>query len=532
MEINEILEHFPDDRSDEIKQYATDSVFRWSRYLFTRREGKRQYAYCTHCRKETANTKLRHNSQAKCPHCGSTCIVKAAGIGRKRLLDEGYFVYYEKSTYDPEAIIARGIYAVRDYRGDYRQVKTIYLTKAFYLFRPGQAHMLCHKHGYYVTWDGRPRMEKGSLSQCKSVYSLFTPITANGWGGSNDVVISYSRNSIAAAVAGTQFRFSTWEQYDHGDMVKFFALYAKYPCVEYLTKMGFSHLVETKLEGGNTFGCINWRGKTVMKVLRLSKKDLRELKAADIHVDPSFLRYLQVSRKDGSNLSFTEIKQVDNAIGWCYSDLQKILKQTTLRRAWTYISKQFPLLRPDKKQAFYSEQAVLHSWRDYLADCVKLDLELTNERTLFPRNLYRAHQNTIKQVQHQADELLAQKLVAKVAELQKYCFEKSGLFIRPAADQKELIAEGKSLEHCVGGYARAYAEGRSIILLIRNKKQPDKPFFTMEIHKGYNGKMMITQCRGLRNCDPDARVKKFVDAFTAARMQPENEVRVRVTVPA
>ncbi|RJQ25543.1 MAG: hypothetical protein C4589_11125 [Peptococcaceae bacterium] len=46
------IDHFTLGISQEIKDFATNAVFRHSRYIFTRREGKRQYGYCTHCRKE------------------------------------------------------------------------------------------------------------------------------------------------------------------------------------------------------------------------------------------------------------------------------------------------------------------------------------------------------------------------------------------------------------------------------------------------------------------------------------------------
>lgn len=525
MEINEILEHFPDDLSQDIQQFSTDHVFRWSRYLFTRREGKRQYAYCTHCKTDTSNTSLKHNTDAKCPNCGSTCTVKASGIGRSRLIDEGYFVFYEKSTYDPEAIVARGIYAVRDYRGDYRKVETHYLVKAYYLFRPGQTYML-KRWGYYSTWNGKNEISFGKIERCKSVYSLFAPTLSNGWGGAKNIMIGYSRDSIKKAVRRTPFRYSTWEKYDHEDMVKFFALYAKYPCVEYLTKVGFDYLIQTKLQGDNTCGCINWRGKSLMSVLRLSKKDLKELNAAKTDVSPSFLRLLQISRHDGSNLSFDDIRKIDKAVGYYLSDFQKVLKHTTLRKAFAYIHKQLPIMNDRDVRAFYAEWEVVRTWRDYLRDCMLLELDLMNERTVYPRNLYRAHQNTIKQAKYKADELLKRKVAARMAALQKYCFEANDLLIRPAASTEELIAEGKALEHCVGGYAQSYATGRTIIMLIRKREQPDKPFFTMEIYKN-----KITQVRGARNCDPDQALKRFVEDFEAARLKTQ-EVKARVTVPA
>lgn len=508
MEINEILKHFPKGLGKDIERYAIDDVLRHSRYLFTHREGKHQYAYCTHCGVTSRKTHFRTGNKEKCPQCDSECVVRASGVSRKYLYDFRYFVFYEKSTYDPGAIIARGISVERDYRGDYRKVKTKYEVRAYYLFRPGQAYML--------QYDGWQR----KIVTCKTVFTLHFNNT-------------YSRESIEEAVAGTPFQYSTWEKYAHEDMIRFFSLFAKYPCIEYLTKMGFGGLVKTKLLGQNTYGTIYWRGKSPMKVLRLTKHDLREIKRIGINVDTRFLRILQQSRRDGSNFTMGEALQFDKIHGDPFYDLQTVLKLTNLRRSWAYALKQLPTTDSHKKKVFHSEASVFRYWKDYLGECVTLGLDLTNERILFPKNLYRAHQNTTRQIKHREDELLTQKIVARVKQLQKYCYENMGLIIRPAADQKELIAEGKALEHCVGGYAKAYAEGRSIIMLIRSTEAPDKPFFTMELYKNTaTGGMGITQCRGRRNCAPDDAVQKFVDAFTKARLQPEKEVRGRGTVPA
>ena len=73
----------------------------------------------------------------------------------------------------------------------------------------------------------------------------------------------------------------------------------------------------------------------------------------------------------------------------------------------------------------------------------------------------------------------------------------------------KIIAEGANLHHCVGGYAERHAEGKLHILFIRRKEAPDKSFYTMEVST--DGKIM--QVRGLRNRDPTAEVRAFVEAY-------------------
>jgi hypothetical protein len=91
-----------------------------------------------------------------------------------------------------------------------------------------------------------------------------------------------SRESIKKAVKGTPFAWSAWDLYkgsDTNDYVKFFDLYAKYPSVEYLVKLGHKAIMEEKLNTGSiSQGAINWRGKDLLSVLKLSKTDYNTIK--------------------------------------------------------------------------------------------------------------------------------------------------------------------------------------------------------------------------------------------------------------
>lgn len=74
--------------------------------------------------------------------------------------------------------------------------------------------------------------------------------------------------------------------------------------------------------------------------------------------------------------------------------------------------------------------------------------------------------------------------------------------IRPAASAGEIIEEGRTLHHCVGGdnYLSRHSIGTSYILFMRYKKSPEIPLCTIEI----KGKRF---CNGMRLHDqkPDQR---------------------------
>jgi hypothetical protein len=504
-EFYEISAHFSPGLSREIKTYAEEEVFKGSRYIFTRRIGRDQYGYCTYCKKESKVNGYKHNSQRVCPECHHISTVKGSGMGRSKMVDKAYFIYYEKSLVEPKTIVARGIYAVRDYRGDYRKVITFYKVIALYVFRMHESVML--KRYFYYSLKGK--IEAGQYQKTAQIYSLVCKDSLAY------IHSDYSRESIAAAVKGTPFQYSTWEQYDFLDMTTFFNLYAKYPCIEYLTKLGFGDLVSAKLEGRPTLGAVNWNGKDLFKVLRVNKQEFNEIKKRKITVDFYFLKILQISKREHWGLSLSEMVEfVKKYSSYYFNDLQKVAMHSSIKKVIGYMDKQLANDSKLKKgKHFYGFDYIVTTYRDYLNDCVHLELDLTHERVLFPKNLYNAHQKSIKQRKLQADELTNKKIADRAQSLQKYCFTYHNLLIRPAVSFQELIDEGKALQHCVGTYAEMYADGRTTILFIRKLVKPDKPYFTVEVRN-----QLVDQVRGFKNCDPDKQVNEFVTAFTKAKL--------------
>ena len=155
-------------------------------------------------------------------------------------------------------------------------------------------------------------------------------------------------------------------------------------------------------------------------------------------------------------------------------------------------------------------------------------MDLTRDNVVFPRNLYQAHQNTIEQVKIKANKALDNIIRNRAKKLAKeYGFEHNSLLIRPAKSTRELINEGKALNHCVGTYAKGYAEGDNVILVIRKASAPNKPYFTVEIRKN-----AIVQCRGLRNCSPDEKVQEFIEVYKSEKLQKKKSTKTKITVPA
>ena len=497
-EINKYLEHFGKEIiTKEIEEYAVEEALKHSRYIFTERRGKKQYGYCTYCKNEFETEGLKHKTKSICPHCGSEVEVRSSGRGRKYMFDESYFVHFEKSKIDKDVIIAKGIAADKSYKGDYKESTIKYYIKALYIFEINNPVMLINQ------WWGN------DIKNFRKTGSIY-PITIN----SINCMYSTNLNSLDKAIENTPYKYSMYRHYSDGpEVIRYLGLYSKYPKIEELTKLGFDELVEAKLWGNQTYSTVNWNGNTVFKMLKVNRAELKELRAFEMRKTALFIKLYQLNSKEKNKLSLEELKNLEMHVeGNYYESFKDILKYTSLYKANKYIKKQ----EKSYVNRFYRGLlGVIKDWKDYIEDCKKLKMDITKEGVLFPKDLYTAHQNTIKQIKYQEDKALDEKMKKREEEInKKYYFEDKDYIIRAVKSTKEIIDEGATLHHCVGGYAKNHAEGRTNILLIREKRNINRPYYTMEIK---NNK--IVQVRGLRNCDPDKKLNKFLDEFKALKIE-------------
>ncbi|MFJ2044546.1 PcfJ domain-containing protein [Paenibacillus taichungensis] len=507
MEFKEALKHFPEEISQSLVHFVTETALKDSRYLFIKSAKGIQFAYCTHCKKQHfPETKLNHKQllPVQCPHCKSTCKVRASGLGRKYMKDRAVVVWYEKSVIDSGAIVARIIEVKRDYSGDYTKVETMYSSDQHYVFQSGSSN--------YYSYG----------TQLPEVRSAFDTV----FSGYGRYPKHMCKANIKKAVQGTAFQYSTWEQYTKyknsryvTDMVEFFDLAARYPCIEYLTKLGFNQFVWAKLYRESTYGAIHWSGKTIFKVLRLNKAEISEIKDSKIVLTPIELRFYQYAKKKSLSVTLHEAKILGDLYGgMAKSHYQDACKYAPESLVIKYILKQ---LRKEHYQKGYSTlYSVVSDWSDYRKDCEELGMSLEEDRYLFPNDLASAHSELSKQVKLKHNKAVDLSIQGRAKSLKKYEFANENFLIRPIASLEELYDEGAELNHCVGRYADRYANGNLILMCIREKNSPTKPFYTMELQGS-----KVMQCRGFKNCRMTEEVEAFVNNFVSTKFVVKKRVR-------
>ena len=328
-----------------------------------------------------------------------------------------------------------------------------------------------------------------------------------------------SHESIQTAVAGTPLQYSGWETYcdQYNTLLTFFDLAAKYPCVEYLTKLGFSNLVIAKLDNRRTYGVIHWRGRTMEQVLRMPRADVNAFRKMASTIEPLSLHSYHVWRRHGWNVSPADAHLVREL---CHPYYWRQIEERTTLASGVEIAQY--LLKQVRTSAYHSATYALIEWNDYLRHCEELGIPLSSKRVVFPSNLRDAHNKMMRRVQIKRDERLNEQIQARLAELEPLSYTDGHFVIRPARSVQELFEEGQALHHCVGSYAAKYALGESDLFLMRLASDPDTPLCTIEM-QGH----VLRQARGERNRplheDEKAFVEQFVRRVAQARKRPHRQ---------
>jgi len=262
--------------------------------------------------------------------------------------------------------------------------------------------------------------------------------------------------------------------------------FVRHQGAERLIKCGFARDVEYMLYSCKSLEkFVDWKQTEVTKMLGINRAELRYIRENKIPL---------CTLRDAKE-AFPEFP-VNKAVGYfkMFNTTRETLIRTlelverkNLRRLLKYMSHQ---------------QCNIVIYKDYIEDCRTLGYDLTSREILFPPHLDDAHDRVeaAMEARRLEQRLKAEKSKQKQfnklkKERRRLEFEYGDYLIRQPENAEEIIAEGKILRHCVGGYAERHLRGATTIMFLRRKDEPDKPFFTIEV----DNDLEIVQCHGYRN---------------------------------
>lgn len=436
--------------------------------------------------------KYVHNDGVVCPFCGETVVVKHVSRGIKGLRDQLDAVIYRKSAVDPKTLVVVAYHCERPYAladvNEPWELQPVADARGVAVF-----DAVAHDS---IRIQTRPVYKEDCFGRYGLMWKAVKSMHAMTFGNSG--LFAWQKPDRAAltesferAIRDTPFVRAWHVDYWCGrDGIEALNMIARYPCVEYLTKLGLTGFLKAELRGELPARTVTWNGDSMSRVLGLSKARLGELKGKKIFITPMLCAVLQIADRDRVRCSAEVAEGVAIACRDDRSGLKEKLRAALAR---------FPVERRPKALKFIAANRDRH-----FGDIVDLWQMVTYTGgslavgdDAFPKDFRAAHDRLAARVDVKDSEKLNDKIAKRLPALtKKYGFEFGGLILRPAKSATEIVREGQALHHCVGGYVNKYANGATVICVLRRAVEPDTPWRTVEI-SAKTGE--VVQDRGLHN---------------------------------
>lgn len=475
----EITSWITDEEEDALRERMPKYLFYWYE------SGKRQ-TYCSGCgaRNRGVSGKLQHGKTVGCMACGRE--MKAEPTGRyqfhmKSLAERTKAAFLRVDKEGNLLIMTANV--LYHFSQDNLRGSLDLETKGKYYLAPGKVQMWTRGEEYLGNGKWKPYAR---------------PTKTVGEGFADGYVFGYQEANGSYYVIGLEqlersnFRYSAVEQFfdslgiglEHGRtrwLISYLAQYAMRPQIEMAVKIGMREAVAELVENGRVNSkWLNWKATTAAGFLRMEKADATAFIRAGM--DLSELRFYRNTCSDMSMAEYVRFRKK------CSSESDaKLLKSiaktagATLTQALNYVEK----------------TGNLRLWADYLDMADRLNYDMSDRTVVMPKNLRERHDAAVELIEYKKKEG-AEKAYAERREKlrKKYEFTLDGLRVMVPGKVQDIVQEGKTLHHCVGGYAGRHANGSTCILFIRHERRPERSFLTLELDEKT---LSIRQVHGYRN---------------------------------
>lgn len=512
-------------------------------YLFFRNEepedsgfdtrGPVRICTCTACRETFEGVRANyargkiHNEPVTCPYCGKQLEGKA--VGKFSYEMNSLTRWIKTAVARPGgngALLIEAGEAVRRFNWDDLTGSIEWYPKARYYFARGKAQM------WEMRWerDYCAYVTEYTWGAEKNIKDPFQPNLM----GSALYEGDYSIIGLAEALPETDSRYSQimdFYHYNYGArienldtarwMVKYLGWYTVHPQMEMAVKLELMDVVADLVQNGvKNHRLINWNAQRPNEFLRMTKQEARYFLAAKMDLNDlknwktigkglTMDRYFSLVEQSGSVENLRRIAACAEMAG------------AGLERAVRYVTGNMPQCG----HGGYSIGGIIQHWTDYLTMAQKLNYDLTEETVAMPKDLKQRHDAAAAIIRHQGSEEERKKYKKRKQMLEKkYAFSLGELCILVPQSTEEIVQEGKTLHHCVGGYADRHMRGKTTILFLRKRRKQGRSFLTIEL-KEERGKIDIWQIHGYKNegytkagnpaIPPRERYRDFLDTWLA-----------------
>lgn len=467
----------------------------------------------------------RHGHFGRCPHCGMVVQYRNINLGHKSMRDRAFLIRYEESCIEPGTLVMLGWLVWTDwgrwddYNESYPEINEE--LREICVFRPGEGGNRFVMGSWSSAEYDSETMQAVNIRRHsqwvhrKKCVGGFDPVPAIYYGPGTRFYRDEERflNALDAVPYGDAIRrlndnTTSTVLLDQIDLVHFVT---RYPCMEYLEKLGLGGLVVAEYDGKRG-ELLNLRGKTAARVLRVDGDTWGWIKGHRDQVTANFLRIRAALCRRNVRIGNETVARI--AGRWNAEQTRQILESAPAGQ--------------EKKIIRYllKKNIMPYDYRDYLGQMDALRMAKTPD-VLYPADFERMHFELGQRIKREGDRKLDKKIEKRLDRLGMYWFSALGLTLRPFMSSAEIIREGSLMGHCVGGYVNRYADGNTVILCLRRDEKLNEPWHTVEFSTA--GRMI--QCRGHHNrTKPDDQPLidefwKLFDVFRAEWGAQHNDKR-------
>lgn len=452
-------------------------------YLFFEHEADEENRHgvrteCTYCGQSTWRTQreweqfkrangARAHESLRCPDCGECVTLYPRGrLKNGKSLDEYRQIVLLRAL--DGALRAVALLA-RKHHGRWESDAAETDIKALYFFAPGK----CQKWRRVWEWTPRRRECVPRLIPQKTLTEPF----ADGCcykGGKGGVYAVHGAEEIAASplkycAAERYFRlYGDKHNEETAGLMVYLGLWTRYPRIEQLVKADCGYIVTEAISGRMHSRAINWRAETMPAFFRLDKQTAKRLLAGGI--GRREIEALELLHGRGT-------ENLDEALMICKRIGAKADRERCAEALAAVGARMATLARYLDAQR---EDARL--WLDYIDAARRLGYDIARRDVIFPRALRDAHDAAVAAVAYEEDIKARKAYEKRYGKLvKKYSFTAMGLTVCVPEDEREIVNEGKTLHHCVGGYAARHMRGEVTILFLRKERREKRSYITIEM---------------------------------------------------
>ena len=513
----------------EILKYASTYIFHDKHFLYYKKRGRKAEVCCSACGQLSSGAWKGGQSyesnfekhieepvegrMGRCPQCGEVGRYKPSGKAKSSYEEKGHIFFGEK--YQENGFVLRYVNVYKSYQLEFidgykgsemyeaHEVLSGTEIARAYFVEGKKTQIDYNKHNPYSGKDFWDDCNLYGMSNITISPGLIMPETFSNMEGT---FLQYSALKEYRMVAGIEL-----------NPIQYLQRYIEIPQIEMLVKFRMNGIVKSLL--GYSCGIIrNSNAKRLDEFLGIRKERIKLMM-----VNSGDLKLLNVLQLEKSmEQSWTENQIM--ALREIHADDQKIrviLQFMTIQKVLNRIAKYAGCeygTGCSTAEAKLTRTAEVYF--DYLSMRQTLGYNLENTVYQQPKNLQAAHDKmVVEQNKHAQDERLKEvageyPLIRKNYRSlrNRYFYEDETYFIRPARSAEEIVIEGRTLHHCVGGnnYLDKHNRKESIILMLRFQSEPEMPYVTVEIKEE-----KIVQWYGAHDKKPDEKtLQRWLDAYT------------------